>query len=64
MPFLARPIPPEKPPLMDRLLGGGTGDAFLQPYRRWVKIGVGFEGDIPDDGRPTAEYCRINTTEG
>eukprot|EP00913_Durusdinium_trenchii_P026766 g25107.t1 len=29
-----RPIPPERPPLVDRLLGGGTGDAFLQPYRR------------------------------
>ena len=30
----SRPVVPEKPPLVDRLLGGGTGDEFLQPYRR------------------------------
>jgi len=29
-----RPSPPEKPPIIDRLLGGGSGDAFLQGYRR------------------------------
>eukprot|EP00439_Symbiodinium_sp_Y106_P072920 s13_g13.t1 len=29
-----RPTAPEKPPIVDRLLGGGSGDAFLQGYRR------------------------------
>ncbi|CAK9105471.1 unnamed protein product [Durusdinium trenchii] len=55
-----RPIPPERPPLVDRLLGGGTGDAFLQPYRRSTAEQQLLEKlcDFVQQGQHTEACCR------